>query len=110
LAEGIRSIRVGVPYLFLDGFFVERLGNLLSEWLNAVFPRQPKDRTEDLATEILEFGRMRLEGGRTVIIEVPQVAYHLRETPRHIRQSLRLLEAKGVAKRTPSKDHWKLTA
>jgi len=71
---------------------------------------QERLRTVALATEIIEFARMRSNDRGSVLIEVPEVAYHLRETPRHVRQSLRLLEIKGIAKPTPSKDHWKLVA
>jgi hypothetical protein len=37
---------------------------------------------------------MRSNGRNDFLIEVPLVAYHMRETPRHVRQSLRLLEMK----------------
>jgi len=87
----------------------------ISRWLDKVTDRlghrhQQPEATAELAFEIIAFGRMRAFGQKTVVIEVPEVADHLRESPRHIRQSLRLLELAGVAKPTPSKDHWKLAA
>ncbi len=44
------------------------------------------------------------------IIEVPDIAHRFRERLRNVRQSLYLLETKGIAHKTDSKDHWKLTA
>jgi hypothetical protein len=67
-------------------------------------------RTWELATEIVDFAHMRSTGTKDVVVAVPELAFHMREKPRHVQQSLRLLETKGKAKRTTSKDHWKLTA
>jgi len=73
-------------------------------------PQQPQARTEQLAREIVEYARMNAITPGDVLIDVPQVAYRLRESPRDVHQSLCLLQMEGIAKRTHSKDHWKLTA
>jgi len=64
----------------------------------------------ELAFEIRAFARMRAIGSGDVLLEVPEVACRLRESPRRVRQSLRLLEANGIAEKTPSKDHWRVAA
>jgi len=89
----------------------QRLRATIGRFL-ARFRNDPQERMRNfaLATEIIEFGRMRSNDRNHILIEVPLVAYHMRETPHHIRRSLRLLEMKGIAKRTKSKDHWELIA
>ena len=71
---------------------------------------QPERRRAELAFEIVAYGRLKATGRGGVLIEVPEVANRLRESPRHVRQSLRLLEMTGVAKKTHSKNLWKLAA
>lgn len=88
-----------------------RLREMASTFLDKILGRNSEALQLELACEIVEFGRMRTTTyGEVVIIEVPEVAYHFRESPRHVRQSLRLLEVKGVARRTTSPDHWRLIA
>jgi len=82
-----------------------------SMFLDKILGRNSGVLQLEFACEIVEFGRMRATThGEVVIIEVPEVAYHFRESPRHVRQSLQLLEMKGIAKRTRSRDHWRLIA
>lgn len=87
----------------------DRIRKLRAE-LRALFRDQPKEQLEQLASEIVEYGRMNAMGPGIVVIEVLDVAYRLRESPRHVRQSLRLLEMKGIAKKTNFKDYWRLSA
>jgi hypothetical protein len=86
------------------------IAELLEALLEAFFGGQPREQREQLACEIVDYGRMNTEIPDTILIEVPEVAFRLRESPRHIRQSLRLLELKGIAYKTHSKDHWRLSA
>ena len=66
--------------------------------------------SQELATEIVEYGRMNPIAPDIVIVNVWVVAHRLRASPRHVRQSLRLLEERGAAHRTHVKDEWELSA
>jgi hypothetical protein len=89
----------------------ERLKLLREELLDTLLSRRlPKKKAEELALEILEYGRMNAPSPGEFIVEVPDIAHRLRERPRNVRQSLHLLETKGIAHKTASKDYWKLTA
>ena len=86
-----------------------------SEWLDKIAIRlldrhRRPEATADLAFQIVEFGRMRAVDRKPVFIEVPLVAFHLQESPRHVRQSLRFLQKAGIIKATRSKNHWRLVA
>jgi hypothetical protein len=86
-----------------------RLCQMIDQLLSGVFRRkQPKAGTEQLASEIVEYGRMNSPRPGLIIVEVPEVAYRLRESPRNVRRSLRLLQSRGIAKKIVAKDHWKL--
>jgi hypothetical protein len=85
------------------------LGKITADLLAGVTRRrQPKARAEQLASEIVEYGRMNVTGSGEILIEVYDVAFRLRESPRDVRQALCLLQVKGIALRTSSKDCWKL--
>src|ERR1700741_3941942 len=71
---------------------------------------KPKAYVEQLAFEIVDYARMNAPVLGTVIVEVPEIAFRLRESRFNVRRGLRLLEMKGVARKTSSKDHWRLTA
>ena len=86
-----------------------RIGEITADLLARVIHRpQRKAWREQLAREIIEYGRMNAIGPGDILIEVPEVAFRLRESPRDVRQALHLLELSGIAKRTSSKDYWKL--
>lgn len=87
-----------------------RLRRLIAEWLEAFFGDQLPERTEQLAGEIVEYGRMNTPVPGIIVIDVREVADRLREPPHLIRRSLRLLEMKGIAHETDSEDVWKLSA
>ena len=87
-----------------------RLRDRMAGLLEAFFEDRQPDRTEELAREIVEYGRMNAEIPGIIVIEVPEAARRLRESPRHIRKSLRLLQEKGVAHQTHHEDYWKLSA
>ena len=87
-----------------------RLRDVIEELLEAFFGGQPPERTEELAREIIEYGRMNTKVPGIILIEVPEAARRLRESPRHIRKSLRLLRVKGMAHRTRDQNHWRLSA
>src|ERR1019366_6424987 len=92
---------------------VEILGSLeriTAELLARVIRRpQPKERAEQLAGEIVEYGRTNVTGpGEMILVVVSDVAFRLRESPRDVRHALCLLQMKRIAQRTSSKDHWKL--
>ena len=91
---------------------VEILGSLeriTAELLARVIRRpQLKARAEQIAWDIVEYGRMNAVGPGEILIVVSDVAFRLRESPRDVRQALCLLQMKGIAQRTSSKDHWKL--
>ena len=65
---------------------------------------QRRERLEQLAQEIVEYGRM-VSTGR-VIVWLPDVAYRLRESPHDLLEALHLLSTKGIAARTNLKDYW----
>jgi len=46
----------------------------------------------------------------TILIDVPEVAWRLREPPHHIRRSLLLLAMMGIANETDCEDLWRLSA
>ena len=89
---------------------LSRLRDLMVGLLEALFGGQPPEQTEQLASEIVEYGRMNTEIPGVILIDVPEVACRLRESPRHIRQALRLLEIKGTAHETSTEDMWRLSA
>jgi len=86
-----------------------RLQNFIVERLEA-FRRQSPEEREQLACEIVEYGRMNTAVRGLILIEVAEAAYRLRELPRRIRRSLRLLEMKGIAHETDVEDVWRLSA
>lgn len=81
-------------------------GRLLA-WL--VFEPQSRIQIEQLARRIRDYGRMNGMTSRPVLIRVPEMAARFRESPRNVRESLKLLEAQGIAERAYSKDHWELS-
>ena len=82
------------------------------ELLARVVPRRLREvQIEELASEIVGYARLNATNGHgDALIEVHEVAFRLRETPDHVRQSLRLLQKKGIATKTRSRNHWKLAA
>ena len=87
----------------------EAIGALIDRVAPLGWGRRSQAESANLAREIVEYGQMNASGAKVVVIEVGEVAFRLREPARAVRQSLRLLEAEGMAERTNSKDHWKLT-
>ena len=87
----------------------QKMGERFQDIKDRLLARRQPALTEQLAHEIIEYGRMKAAGPGDILIEVPDLAFRLRESPRDVRQSLRLLEKKGIAKETRSKDHWELT-
>jgi hypothetical protein len=88
---------------------LETLEKYKDELLARVIRRPPpKARAEQLAWEIVEYGRMNVSSSGEILVEVPDVAFRLRESPRDVRQALCLLQGKGIAQRIDSKDCWKL--
>jgi len=86
-------------------FLVQTTDELLAKII-----RRLPEQTEGLASEIVEYARLNATGHGDALIEVHDVAFRLRESPRHVRQSLRLLRRKGIAKKTRSVDFWKVAA
>jgi hypothetical protein len=82
----------------------------LGRLLERVLPRQSSVPIEELAEEIVAFSRMRAVNGKPVVIELQELAFHFRETPRHVREALLWLETMGKATKTSSRDHWKIAA
>jgi hypothetical protein len=87
-----------------------RLRIFLAGLLEAFFEDQPAQVMEQLAWEIVEYGRMNTPVPGLILIDVPEVANRLRESPHHIRRSLKLLEMKGIAHETDTDDLWRLSA
>ena len=94
----------------LSAGMLYRLRNIIAELLEGFFGNSSTQETEELADEIVEYGRMNAPAPGIILIDVPEVACRLRESPRRIRRSLRLLETKGIAHETRSHDLWKLSA
>jgi len=86
-----------------------RLQNFIAERLETLRRPSPEE-TEQLAWEIVEYGRMNTPVPGIILIEVSEAAYRLREPPRRIRRSLWLLEMKGIAHETDFEDVWRLSA
>ena len=86
----------------------ERLSKIRAE-LRARGVRQ-EAMTVRLASEIVEYARLNADGPGKILIEVPDLAYRLRESTSQVRRSLRLLEMKRIAKKTNSRNHWLLSA
>ncbi len=65
---------------------------------------------EELAQSVLDYGRMRLYmyPKQEVVVEVGELAFRLRETPRTINKVLSLLESQRRAKRTELDGLWRL--
>ena len=91
---------------------MNRLHGLIAEFLAVLFGRRASaGLSEEIAVEIVGYGRMTAKyRPGPVIVVVPELALRLRESSRHVRQSLELLEKQGLARRTPDKNCWKLTA
>jgi hypothetical protein len=72
--------------------------------------RDAKEREQDLAQAVLEFGRMKYQLYRTeiTIVDVTELAFRLRETTRAITSTLAALERHGLAERTDFPGLWKL--
>jgi hypothetical protein len=88
---------------------LETLEKYKDELLARVIRRPPPTtRADQLAWEIVEYGRMNVISSGEILIEVPDVAFRLRESPRDVRHALGLLQGKGIAQRIDSKDCWKL--
>jgi hypothetical protein len=65
---------------------------------------------DELAQSILDYGRMRLSvyPKQEVVVEVDELAFRLRETPRTINKVLFLLESERRAERTELDGLWRL--
>ena len=65
---------------------------------------------EQLACSVLEFGNMKYQVYRNqrTVVDVTELALRLRETPRDIKRTLKLLEKQGLAKRTDLPSLWQL--
>ncbi len=66
-----------------------------------------KARVEDLAREIAAYRDM-MDITGDILIGVPEAACRFRESKGDARAALRLLEARGLARRTEFKDRWTL--
>jgi hypothetical protein len=79
-----------------------RLGDSQKDYQN--------DEIEELARSVMDYGRMRRDvlSQELIVVEVDDLAFRLRKTPRTITKALFLLEGRGRAKRTELEGLWEL--
>jgi hypothetical protein len=88
-----------------------RCRELVAEVVSIVLRhKEPEEHVEQLASELVDYAHMNTPVPGVVVVYVPEIAYRLRESTFSVRRGLRLLEKKGIARRTNSKDFWKLSA
>ena len=90
------------------GHLGKEMAGLLARVIRGRQGEARAEKLERLALEIVEYGRMNATDPGDILIEVPEASFRLRESPHDVRESLCLLQMKGIAKRTSCKDYWKL--
>ena len=85
---------------------LRQLAGELLERVQSLRPHPiPVAQVEQLAQEIVAY-RLMMDVSGYILVGVPEVATRFSESPRVVREALRLLESRGIAKHTEFKDRW----